>query len=50
MQSEESGVANTTYESYTVEWYENVVKKNPEYLKWFNETVMTPDYQDLWKD
>ena len=35
------------YESYTREWYENVVKKDPELLKWFNETVMAPEYYDI---
>lgn len=34
-------------ESYTKEWYEKVIKKDPELLKWFHETVMIPEYYDL---
>lgn len=50
MQIEKSGVANTTYEPYTVEWYENVIKKDPELLKWYNETVMAEEYYDIWEE
>ena len=44
--TEKSNTESHIYESYTREWYENVVKKDPELLKWFNETVMTPEYYE----
>lgn len=34
-------------ESYTKEWYEKIVKKDPELLKWFNENVMNPEFYDI---
>ena len=40
----------STYVSYSPEWYENVVKKDSELLKWYNETVMTPEFYDIWDE
>lgn len=37
----------TLYKSYTKEWYEEIVKKDPELLKWFNENVMIAEYYDI---
>jgi hypothetical protein len=50
MADEANTVTDPVYQSYTKEWYENVVLKDPELLKWFNETVMAAEYYDVWKD